>query len=216
MLIGIVGFAGSGKGTVGNIIKDKYGFQTDSFAAPLKDITSILFGWERSLLEGDTAESRHWRENPDRYWSKALDKKNFSPRKALQLVGTEAIRETFHEDFWVLSFHKRWNDGGKPNIVLTDCRFPNEIKCVQSLGGIIIQVQRGKNPPWYNDLLFQSMGHTDSEDEKRINTLRTTGTIPHVSETAWIGTTANYKIINDGTIDDLNDNVDYIMEKILK
>ena len=53
MIIGFVGTIGSGKGTAGEILAQR-GFFTESFAAPLKDITASLFGWPRHLLEGDT------------------------------------------------------------------------------------------------------------------------------------------------------------------
>ena len=28
-----------------------------------------MFGWDREMLEGDTEESRDWREKVDPYWS---------------------------------------------------------------------------------------------------------------------------------------------------
>ena len=41
MLIGVVGFIGSGKGTVGDLLEQK-GFVKDSFAKPLKDACAAL------------------------------------------------------------------------------------------------------------------------------------------------------------------------------
>jgi ABC-type oligopeptide transport system ATPase subunit len=58
MIIGIVGFAGSGKGTVGDILVNDHDFTKLSFADAVKDATSAIFGWPRHLLEGDTNESR--------------------------------------------------------------------------------------------------------------------------------------------------------------
>ena len=69
MIIGITGFIGSGKGTVANMFVER-GCSEDSFAAPLKDLTSSIFGWPRHLMEGDTVESRDFRETPDLYWTK--------------------------------------------------------------------------------------------------------------------------------------------------
>ena len=66
MIIGLVGFIGSGKGTVGDILETQ-GFSKDSFAKPLKDACSIMFGWPREMLEGDTEVSRKWREEPEWY-----------------------------------------------------------------------------------------------------------------------------------------------------
>ena len=53
MLIGIVGFINSGKGTIGDILEQK-GFHKDSFAKPLKDARSIIFGWPREIIEHET------------------------------------------------------------------------------------------------------------------------------------------------------------------
>ncbi len=61
MIVGLVGFIGSGKGTVGDILEQK-GFIKDSFAKPLKDACSVMFGWPREMLEGDTEVSRKWRD----------------------------------------------------------------------------------------------------------------------------------------------------------
>lgn len=69
-IIGVVGFIGSGKNTVGNFLIDSLGYKQDSFAGPLKDCVSVVFGWDRQMLEGDTKESRAWRDSPDEWWEK--------------------------------------------------------------------------------------------------------------------------------------------------
>lgn len=72
MIVGLVGFIGSGKGTVADIMTTEHGFSKESFAGGVKDAASVIFGWDRKLLEGDTEESRAWRETPDEYWSEKL------------------------------------------------------------------------------------------------------------------------------------------------
>ena len=69
MIIGIAGFLGSGKGTLGDILIQDYGFKSIAFADAVKDAVSVIFKWDRSLLEGDTKESRDFREHTDEYWS---------------------------------------------------------------------------------------------------------------------------------------------------
>ena len=86
MIVGLVGFIGSGKGTVASQLVDDYNFRQDSFASTLKDACSVIFGWPRHMLEGDTKESREWREVVDPWWSKKLSMPNFSPRLALQAL----------------------------------------------------------------------------------------------------------------------------------
>lgn len=203
MLIGIVGFAGSGKGTVGKTLVKNHGFISDSFAAPLKDAVAAIFGWDRELLEGDSKESRIWRERPDKFWSKEMEDPKFTPRKAMQVMGTDALRNHVYDKIWVASLVKRWQDAGQPDTVVTDCRFSNEVDIIHSLGGKVIRVQRGPEPSWYQTILFHNRGHSDDDEKKQIEQLRILDTIPHESETAWIGCQVDYLINNEEEIIDL-------------
>ena len=97
MLIGFVGFIGGGKGSAADYLVTRHGYNKESFANSVKDSVGAVFGWDRQMLEGDTVQSRAWREQPDAFWSDKLGKP-FSPRMALQLMGTEAGRDVFHPD----------------------------------------------------------------------------------------------------------------------
>ena len=198
MLVGIVGFMGSGKGTVGEILAES-GFITDSFARPLKDAVSIIFDWPRKLLEGDTALSRKWREEPDAFWSEKFGRP-FSPREALQLMGTEAGRDVFHNDLWVISLINR--SKGK-DVVVTDVRFQNEIKYIQDNGGIVIRVKRGEDPSW-----FDTVASTNYLSDDIIDSL------PHRSEWDWVGCDFDHIITNDGTLQQLREKVEAILLSI--
>lgn len=200
MIIGIVGFIGSGKGTVGDLLAEK-GFHKDSFAAPLKDACSIIFGWPRQLLEGDTELSRKWREEPDAFWSEKFGK-SFSPRLALQLMGTEAGRNVFHSDIWVISLLNRAK--GR-DIVVTDVRFKNEIAHIQNNGGIIIRVKRGDDPIWFEDFVKYNQ-NPELYPHPSVDI--------HVSETDWIGCDCDFLIENNGTIQDLGRKIDDILTRI--
>ena len=72
MLIGLVGLIGSGKDTVAERLVSHHGYVRDSFAKSLKDATASIFGWNREMVEGNTKESREWREQPDAFWSEHL------------------------------------------------------------------------------------------------------------------------------------------------
>ena len=98
-LIGICGPIGSGKDTIAGTLQG-IGWMRYSMAKPLKDMTAILFGWSRDMVEGSTDESRAWREQPDPWWSERLGR-TVTPRWALQHIGTEVLRQNFHNEIWV-------------------------------------------------------------------------------------------------------------------
>jgi hypothetical protein len=206
MLIGVVGFISSGKGTVGDLLEQR-GFKKDSFAKPLKDACAVMFGWPRELLEGDTEESRQWRELDDPFWSEKMGKK-FSPRLALQLLGTEAGRDVFHKDIWVNSLLKR---AGNDNVVITDVRFKNEIKFIQKNNGIVVRVKRGSEPDWYEDAVLANKGDRYigwALAKERLKRKRI-----HQSETDWVGSKFDYVIENNGTLEDLGKQLDELLLK---
>lgn len=202
MIVGLLGFIGSGKGTVGEILSD-CGFHPISFATGVKDITSELFGWPRDLLEGSTEESRNFREVPDKFWSQEFGYE-FTPRKALQLIGTEVGRDIFHTDFWVIKakqkMHSLMSEGLK-NFVFTDVRFPNEMKMIQEEGGISIEIRRGMQPHWYSIAEMANKG-----DLKAFQFMKKEGI--HESEWKWIGQNIDYQIDNNGTKEELKKKVE--------
>lgn len=202
MIIGLVGFIGSGKGTVGDILESQ-GFSKDSFAKPLKDACSIMFGWPREMLEGDTEVSRKWREEPDSFWSEKFGY-TFTPRLALQLMGTEAGRNVFHQDVWVISLLNRAK--GK-DVVVTDVRFKNEINYIQQNGGVIVRVRRGEEPEWYKLAEDAAAGFSSA-----IMGMKDKGI--HQSEWDWIGSEFNYTIDNDGTVNELGNKVKELLQFI--
>ena len=208
MLIGLVGFIGSGKGTVGDILIEK-GYQKDSFARPLKDACSSIFGWDRKLLEGDTEESREWREQPDEFWSEAFGH-SFTPRSALQILGTEGCRNNIHKDIWVHSLLKR---ASTTNTVVTDVRFRNEIQMIQNHGGKIVRVKRGPEPKWFDDAVRYNRGPKKNygwaNAKYRLQDLKI-----HSSEIDWVGCPVDFIIENDGTIEDLGNKVEEVLQSI--
>lgn len=205
MIVGFVGFIGSGKGTAGDILCEKYGFIKESFAKPVKDIASVMFGWDRKLLEGDTKESREWREQKDGMWSELLGK-DFSPRLALQLIGTEVGRNVFHPDLWIKMMESRLTLSTK-DYVITDVRFPNEMRFIHEMGGKVIEIQRGNNPEWYGTAAVANIEVKESIAIPCIREMKEKYKI-HESEWKWIGSLFIDTVIkNDEGIEELERNI---------
>jgi hypothetical protein len=201
MIIGFVGFIGSGKDTAADYLVNFHEFRRDSFANTLKDAVSAVFGWDRVLLEGRTKEAREWREQVDPWWSKRLNKPNLTPRWILQYWGTEVCRQGFHDDIWIASLENKMRRT-TDNIVISDVRFPNEIKAIHNAGGKVIRVVRGPEPEWYDDAVSANRGENGNfawaTSRSRLEKLGI-----HASETAWVGGPIDVIVDNNGTIDEL-------------
>jgi hypothetical protein len=199
-IIGIVGFIGSGKDTVADYLVNFHGFRRESFANSLKDAVAQVFGWDREMLEGRTKQSREWREARDEWWSKRL-KKVITPRWVLQYWGTEVVRKGFHDDMWVASLENRLRTS-TDDIVITDCRFPNEIKAIRNAGGKVVRIKRGPEPEWFDAAKSVNKGPSRNMSwalsKQKIEKLGI-----HASETAWVGQKFDAVLNNDGTLDEL-------------
>jgi hypothetical protein len=200
MIIGFVGFIGSGKDTAADYLVNFHGFRRDSFANTLKDAVSAVFGWDRVLLEGRTKEAREWREKQDDWWTNRLDRV-ITPRWVLQYWGTEVCRQGFHDDIWIASLENKMRKTND-DIVISDVRFPNEITAIHNAGGKVIRIKRGPEPEWYDSAVSYNKGPNGNTSwalsQRRLEQLKI-----HASETAWVGGNIDITISNDGSIDDL-------------
>lgn len=143
MLIGFMGIKGSGKDTCADHLVKEYGFVKKSFADPLKKACKELFLFSDEQLYG----TQEQKETPDSKWF------GCSPRKALQYVGTDLLRNNLNNimpglnnDIFTHHF-KLWYENAKATnpdvrVVMADVRFQNEINLIQSLGGIVIKIDR--------------------------------------------------------------------------
>jgi hypothetical protein len=209
MIIGLVGFIGSGKGSIADTLVERHNFIKESFAKSVKDSVSVVFGWDRNLLEGETTQSRAWREQPDAYWSKKLGKE-FTPRYALQLMGTEAGRDVFHPDIWIHSLEKRIQESPNDNFVIADVRFPNEIKAIHNMDGKIVRVKRGPNPEWYQ------MAWETNLNKIPKHIMENSYPEAHFSEWAWVGSDIDMVLDNNGEFEKIPNNVDLMIHYLYK
>jgi hypothetical protein len=191
MIIGICGLIGSGKDTIADYLQNIHQFKRESFAHTLKDAVAAVFGWDRELLEGRTKQSREWRETVDPWWAARLDMPNLTPRYVLQYWGTEVFRKGFHDDLWIAALENKLRNSSD-DIVITDCRFPNEIRAIREAGGVVIRVKRGPDPEWMNIAKIANQSATPGASTQILTDLGI-----HASESAWAGTKFDYEINND-------------------
>ena len=193
-VIGICGLIGSGKNTAAEHLMREHEYLGVSFAETLKDAASCIFGWDRDMLEGSTSADREQREIKDEWWSERLGF-DVSPRYMLQFLGTEVMRNNLHTDIWSLATEKRLIEMSQEypwaKFVISDVRFPNEVAMIRRLGGKVIHVRRGDLPEWFGQ---------DPDDI-------------HASETAWNNERFDATIRNDGTIEELNQNIDNLLKE---
>tara|TARA_R110002126_G_scaffold2827_1_gene15611 strand:- start:38279 stop:39052 length:774 start_codon:yes stop_codon:yes gene_type:complete len=210
-------------------------YKNKKFAGKLKDIICLLIGCTRKQLEDREfkeaelgEEWRIWQISYDTERHLFSDKKEaekmcdeiwdhtdfletllLTPRKLLQLIGTEAGRQIIHPNIWVNALFADYvcNDCGQkecptdeedtgqmihrsfPNWIITDVRFPNEVEAIEDKGGTVIRIER--TPRSYG---------TEFE-------------IEHSSETALDDYDFDYVINNNGSISDLIDKVRQILIK---
>ena len=195
MIIGICGFIGSGKDTAADYLVGFHGFRRDSFAGTLKDAVAAVFGWDRELIEGRTPEARAWREQVDEWWAERLQMPHLTPRWILQHWGTEVCRQHFHDDIWIAALQARLAKRSD-HTVISDVRFPNEIKAIKEQGGKIVWIQRGQLPSWH--IMAAKANAGDLYAQTKLKELGV-----HASETSWVGTNFDSVLDNNGSIESL-------------
>jgi hypothetical protein len=210
-LIGILGNIGSGKDTIAEYLCASAEFTRISMASALKDACAAVFGWDREMLEGKSAEHRAIREQPDMFWASRLDMPDFSPRLALQLVGTQLFRDALHQDIWVISAERKILQ--HQNVVISDIRFPNECEMIRRNGGQIWVVRRGPLPEWWKcaELTTSAMANDanpenfpiqwELSDKKQL--MEDKYPDIHFSEWAWASEKFDRELTNDGTLVEL-------------
>ena len=201
MIIGVCGFIGSGKDTIADYLVNIHQFRRESFANTLKDAIAHVFGWNRDMLEGRTRQSREWRERVDPWWAKRLNMSDLTPRWVLQYWGTEVCRRAFHDDIWIAALENKLRSSND-DIVISDCRFPNEINSIKAAGGIVVRVVRGVEPDWYDAAVSANRGPNGNVSwalsRAKLERLKV-----HASESSWVGTKFDAEVDNNSSMDHL-------------
>lgn len=132
MLIGLTGYAQSGKDTVANLLVENYGYTRIAFADPIRE---LLYRLNPETMSA--AGSLRLQSLVDDYgWDVA--KQVPEVRRLLQELGVGA-RKIIDESVWVTTA-LRAHAGDK--VVFTDVRFENEAVIIKLMGGQIWRVKR--------------------------------------------------------------------------
>lgn len=155
LIVGFTGKAKSGKSTAANTLgswfTNNYGIPTNvkAFADPIRMIGQI-FGFSDEQMN-----LQEYKEKVDERWG-------ISPRKFMQLVGSEMFRTHIGQDVWIkLMFDigiPRWVNWVKNHSVyaldkecaakpvyacmIGDVRFKNEADAIRERGGLIVRINR--------------------------------------------------------------------------
>jgi hypothetical protein len=207
-IIGVFGYAGSGKDTVGKLIQ----YNMSRSKIPIKEVIEDYSNNEWWMEEQSGWEIKKWAGKlkyiasiitgipVEKFEDQEFKKTNLGPewgmtvRDLLQKLGTEAMRDGLHKNVWVnalmadYKIHpEHFNDiangretgDGYPNWIITDTRFPNEAQAIKDKGGMVIKVDR------------PGVGPVNG----------------HPSEDALKDYNFDYVIHNDGSINDLDNKV---------
>ena len=165
-----------------------FDYQIKKFADTIKDTVCMWIGCTREQLEDQEFKQK---ELGEEWWycvaddgsyipyeqnlhkNKVVNLVKLTPRKLLQLLGTECGRQIIHPNIWVNSLFADYKKDS--NWIITDVRFTNEAQTIKDRGGIMIRINR----PLYR-----------LDDQ-------------HPSETALDNYNFDYVIENEGSIDEL-------------
>lgn len=140
ILTGLMGAKRSGKDTFGGILVDSYGFQRFAFADVMKESLLAL----DPIIGYDGHVCRRLSEVIDAIGWDAAKEQYREIRRLVQAFGTEVGRDILGEDIWVNALRPQILDAlfSGQNVVITDCRFVNEILLVSELGGDLFRIDR--------------------------------------------------------------------------
>jgi len=134
MLIGVSGYAQSGKDTFADTLVRHYGFVKRAFADPIRQSVEIL----NPIIDGRS--SMRYSEAVETFGYTAAKDMFPEIRQILQRLGTEVGREIIGHDVWIDALFR-----SRPiheRTIITDVRFPNEVEAIKYYGGHLIRVVR--------------------------------------------------------------------------
>jgi len=131
-IIGLTGYAQSGKDTLASILVEKYGYSRIAFADKIRD---FLYGINPMVACSPTGYLQDLVNLVG--WDKA--KQEPQVRRLLQDLGISA-RDLIDENIWVTA--ALGNVDSDQRVVVTDVRFENEALMIKLMGGQLWRVKR--------------------------------------------------------------------------
>lgn len=140
-IIGLSGYARSGKDAAAQVLVKEYGFTRVAFADKLREGIYALDPIVHVGLDFSDYPSRRLQSVIDEFGWDGYKVTEYADeiRALLQRFGTEVGRQTFYDSIWI-DLALDYTDADK--IVASDCRFPNEKEAIESRGGKVWRVQR--------------------------------------------------------------------------
>lgn len=205
MLIGVSGKIGSGKDTVTEMIRDYFrieynrNIENRKFAKKLKDFAAEITGIPREWFDDPEKKNKvlgpEWNINESLLDNKEIVDKPMTLRELMIRIG-HGCRIQVHPDIWVNALFSDYKDqiphrnkegnAEYPDWIISDLRYPNELKRIELLQGYTIRIER--------------------DDIQKIN---------HDSETLLDNANFDYFIENNSSLEDLRNQVNLTVKKIL-
>jgi hypothetical protein len=200
-ILGLSGYARSGKDEAAKVLVKEFGYTRVSFADKLREFLYALNpivaagpGIVCSEMLKDGIKSRDYvfylQDVIDVVGWEGYKSIKVGPeiRRLLQRLGTEAGRQTLWDSIWIDAALANVPDDAK--VVVTDCRFPNEAQAIKDRGGKVVRINR------------KDVGPTLSAD----------GTA-HPSETSLDDWDFDYTLWNAYSLEQYHEDVRWLVER---
>ena len=144
--------SGVGKDTLASILVEEHGFVRLAFADALKAVLGALCPY----LERDVA---------DAIAELGIEeaKRSPIPVRAVLIDLGNAVRAHVSPDAWVLAVTRKIDEAPDGRFVITDLRFPHEVRTLRDRGGYLIRVDR-KAAPVSDDVSDRALEGFDQWD----------------------------------------------------
>ena len=136
MIIGLSGYAGSGKDEVAKVLVNEYGFVRKAFADKIREVLyemnpHVILGYDMHTTVQLLVDNEGW----------DAAKQHQPVRELLQTLGV-GCRKVFGENFWIVETMRDLDFS--QHYVFTDVRFQNEAKLLKKFSDYGTQVWRVK------------------------------------------------------------------------